>query len=111
MEVTIYALILLIQRLISVLLIGDVLRKQLILARRPIEPRARATRSILIATAICILLMSIYPVYLDLITILGGSSRPDIIKIDSVAYNFNNATFSLFLSFFIWFLYRRALED
>lgn len=118
MSVTLYAIILLIFRGISVVLIIDVIRKQRQLRKRPIsslatdEQRRRAAllREEMYKLAVIALGVNFVPILVDVLTAVSITTRPDTIGLVSVVYMFSYAFGTLLLTGIIWRMYRDALK-
>lgn len=112
MEAVLYASLLLVFRVVSITQLLDVIRKQRALRQRPIESAtASSLREDLYVLAIGGLLCNIYPIYVDVATILGFDDRPDIIGPQSVLYMLCFSGFMLFLTTILWRMYRKSLDD
>ena len=118
MSVAVYALLLLIFRAVSVVLIIDVIRKQRQLRKRPIsrnstnEQRRRAAllREDMYKLAIIALGVNFVPIIVDVLSVISITARPDTIHPVSVLYMFSYAFGTLLLTGIIWRMYRDALK-
>lgn len=111
MDVVLYASILLVFRIISVWLIVDVIKKQMILRRRPIrDTKARQLREEMYRLVIVALLVNIVPILVDVLTIFNITTRPDVINPVSVLYMFSYAIGTLVITAIVWRIYRDALK-
>ena len=111
MPVELYALMLLIFRIVSVGLIVDVIRKQIELRRRPIgNKEAKQLREDMYKLAITALALNIIPILVDVFTIFGITTRPNTVGIISVIYMLSYASGTLLLTGIIWRMYRKALK-
>lgn len=111
MPVTLYALLLLIFRFISMALIIDVIKKQRQLRKRPIKSKKAATlREDMYRLALVAMGVNVVPIAVDLLTIINVTTRPDIINPVSVVYMFSYAFGTLILTFIIWRMYKGALK-
>ena len=111
MPVTLYALLLLVFRFVSMTLIIDVIRKQRQLRKRPIKSLKAATlREDMYRLALVAMGVNVVPIAVDLLTIINITTRPDIINPVSVLYMFSYAFGTLILTFIIWRMYRGALK-
>ena len=111
MPVELYALMLLIFRIVSVGLIVDVIRKQIELRRRPIgNKEAKQLREDMYKLAITALALNIIPILVDVFTIFGITTRPNTVGIISIIYMLSYASGTLLLTGIIWRMYRKALK-
>ena len=111
MPVELYALMLLIFRIVSVGLIVDVIRKQIELRRRPIgNKEAKQLREDMYKLAITALALNIIPILVDVFTIFGITTRPNTVGIISVIYMLSYVSGTLLLTGIIWRMYRKALK-
>lgn len=111
MPVTLYALLLLIFRFISMALIIDVIKKQRQLRKRPIKSAKAATlREDMYRLALVAMSVNFVPIAVDLLTIINITTRPDVINQVSVLYMFSYAFGTLILAFIIWRMYEGALK-
>lgn len=111
MPVTLYAMLLLIFRFVSVILITDVIRKQRQLRRRPIKSIQAATlREDMDRLALVAMGENVIPIAVDLLTIINITTRPDVINPISVLYMFSYAVGTLILTSIIWRMYKDALK-
>lgn len=111
MPVTLYAMLLLIFRFVSVALITDVIRKQRQLRRLPIKSTKAATlREDMYMLALVAMGVNVIPIAVDLLTIINITTRPDVINPVSALYMFSYAVGTLILTFIIWRMYKDALK-
>ena len=111
MSVTLYALVLLIFRAVSMTLIFDVIRKQRLLRLRPIrDKRAGALREDMYKLAIVAMGVNFVPIAVDVLTIFSYTTRPDTIHPVSVLYMFSYSIGTLLLTAIIWRMYRDSLN-
>ena len=111
MPVEVYALMLLIFRIVSVGLIVDVIRKQIELRRRSIANKeAKQLREDMYKLAITALALNIIPILVDVFTIFGITTRPNTVGIISIIYMLSYASGTLLLTGIIWRMYRKALK-
>lgn len=111
MPVTLYALLLLVFRFVSMTLIIDVIKKQRQLHKRPIKSQKAATlREEMYRLALVAMGVNVVPIAVDLLTIMNITTRPDIINPVSVVYMFSYAFGTLILTFIIWRMYKGALK-
>lgn len=111
MPVTLYALMLLVFRTASIALIVDVIRKQIILRKRPVDnPRVAWLRQAMYTMALFALAMNIIPVIIDILTIFDYTTRPAVIQPVSVVYMLNSSVGTLILTALIWRMYRDSLK-
>lgn len=111
MSVTLYAIILLLFRAVSMTLIVDVIKKQLELRKRPIRnKKAALLREDMYKLAVVALGVNIVPVMVDVLTIFSFTARPDTIHPVSVLYMFSYGVGTLLLTGIIWRMYRDALK-
>ena len=111
MPVELYALMLLIFRIVSVGLIVDVIRKQIELRRRPIgNKEAKQLREDMYKLAITALALNIIPILVDVFTIFGITTRPNTVGIISIIYMLSYASGTLLLTGIIWRMYRKSLK-
>lgn len=111
MPAELYALILLILRIISVALIVNVIHKQTILRKRPIkDARAGILRKDMYKLTLVALAMNIVPIMVDVLALLGHTTRTNNISWVSVAYVFSYSVGSLTLTRIIYKMYRKSLE-
>ena len=111
MPVELYALMLLIFRIVSVGLIVDVIRKQIELRRRPIgNKEAKQLREDMYKLAITALALNIIPILVDVFTIFGITTRPNTVSIISIIYMLSYVSGTLLLTGIIWRMYRKALK-
>ena len=111
MPVTLYALLLLVFRFVSMTLIIDVIKKQRQLRKRPIKSqKAAKLREEMYRLALVAMSVNVVPIAVDLLTIINITTRPDIINPVSVVYMFSYAFGTLVLTFIIWRMYKGALK-
>ena len=111
MNVILYATILLVLRIVSVYFIVDVIRKQRELRRRPIRSqKAAMLREQMYGMATIALGVNFIPILVDVLTIVGITTRSDTINYVSVVYMFSYAFGTLLLTGIIWRMYRDALK-
>ena len=111
MPVTLYALLLLIFRFISMALIIGVIKKQRQLRKRPIKSAKAATlREDMYKLALVAMGVNFVPIVVDLLTIINITTRPDVINPVSVLYMFSYAAGTLVLTSIIWRMYKDALK-
>lgn len=111
MSVILYATILLIFRFLSMSLIIDVIRKQRTLRKRPIKSKAAASlREDMYRLAILAMGMNIIPIVVDVLTLVGQTTRPSIINGVSVLYMFSYSIGTLLLTGIIWRMYKDSLR-
>lgn len=111
MPAELYAALLLVFRVVSVTLIVDVIIKQRELKKRPIaDTKAAVLREDMYKLTIVALAMNFIPIIVDVLTIVGIGSRPDIIPWPSVIYMFSYSFGTLALTSIIYRMYRKSLE-
>lgn len=111
MDIKTYATILLVIRIVSMILIGVVLYKQLMLFKRPIDKEITHYRRLLFFLALAIFLGNIIPALIDILTIFGDLERSArIVKPISVIYTMDAAGTSVLSSLMIFAIYRNALH-
>src|SRR5690606_24842139 len=103
MPTEIYALLLLIFRLLSVGLLINVLYKQTILRKRPVhDTRAEILRRDMYTLTWVAFLMNIVPIIVDVSSIMGHGTRPSVIEWLSVGYVFSYSFGTLALTAIIY---------
>lgn len=109
MDIQLYAAILLTTRIVSLFLMGSVLKRQLELFKLPIDKEIRNYRIILFLLAVAIFAGNIVPALIDLLTILGEITRSTN-KINGVGlvYSLAWALTSLLSAILIAWLYRMS---
>lgn len=111
MSVVLYAIMLLVFRVVSLVLILDVIKKQRLLKKRPIRSKKAAIlREEMYRLAIIAFGVNIIPIVVDVLTVLSFTTRPNIIHPVSVLYMFSYAVGTLLLTSIIWRMYRDALK-
>lgn len=98
-------------RIISVIIISRVIRRQWQLLRLHIHPALRRFRLVLIFLSLAILLGNMIPIVIDAATLFVPTGRPAQIRPLSVGYAMSNAITSVISSYLIWTLYRLAAEQ
>ena len=110
MPVEIYAIILLVLRAVSVYMAVDVIRKQIKLRKRTVRNKeVLELRETMYRETLLILATNIIPIFVDILTVIGMSSRPHSISFESVLYVFSYAITVLLLSRSRQRMYRKAL--
>ena len=118
MSVALYALMLLTFRLIAVVQIFDVIRKQRELRKRPISSKgtkkerteAAEFREMMYRLAWIAMAVNFVPIIVDVLTIINVTTRPTVIHPVSVVYMFSYAFGTLILTSIIRRMYRDALK-
>lgn len=109
MNIQLLALILLIARIVSQTFITLVLRRQWRLRNTKTHPTIKSYRKVLAALAIMIFIGNIYPMLLDLYTLVNPEVRTSQnINIVGVAYSLDNSLTFMVASILIWALYKLA---
>lgn len=109
MDIQLYAAILLIIRIITMVLMGFVLKRQLELFKLPIDKEITLYRKILFALALLIFLGNIIPAAIDLLTLTGDIIRSTrTVNGASLTYTLAWACTSLLSSVLIFWLYRMS---
>lgn len=96
---------LLLLRIVAVIFMTLVLRRQYKLFKEPVEPEAVHVRLVLFIFAVVIMVGQIVPIMIDLATILADVKRttPNAL---GVAYGYSNATTAAISSILFWLIYR-----
>lgn len=111
MSTVLYAVILLIFRVISMSLIIDVIKKQRQLRKRPIKDhKVVSLREDMYKLAILAMAMNIIPIIVDVLTLFSFTTRPATINVVSVVYMFSYSFGTLLLTGIIWRMYRDSLR-
>lgn len=111
MPAELYALILLVFRIIAVSLLVNVIDKQIKLRKRPIrDKRAQVLREEMLQLTLVALAMNIIPIVVDVLALFGRTTRSSNISWLSVAYVFSYSIGSLVLTRIIYRMYRKSLE-
>lgn len=112
MSVELYALMLLVFRFFTMKwMLADVIRKQIILRRRPItNVKAGNLREKMYILAWVSFAMNIVPATIDVLTLFGITQRPPIINFWSVIYMLSFSLGCLTISYIIKLVYRDALS-
>lgn len=112
MDIKEVASILLIGRLVSATFISLVIKRQLALFKKPIDPGLVGFRRILFFLSLAVLVGNIIPIVLDVATILAGDSlhREDSPSLVGVSYAFSNCITSAISAILIWTMYRQAAK-
>lgn len=107
MELQVLAPILIVGRIITICFIVAVIRKQWRIRKSPIHPRLQNLRKVLTLLAILVFVGNLYPLFLDVITLLPPDIRTsNVINMLGVVYALdNNITFML-AAILIWTLYK-----
>ena len=109
MDIHTYAAILLATRVVSMFLMGAVIRRQLQLFKLYIDKEIRHYRIILFVLAIAIFAGNVIPAGIDLLTITGDLVRSSkVVNGVSLVYTGAWATTSLLSSILIFWLYRMS---
>lgn len=109
MDIKIYAAILLTTRIVSLVLMGLVLKRQLQLFKLPIDKEIRNYRIILFLLAIAIFAGNIVPATIDLMTLLGQITRSTTtINGVGLIYSMAWTLTSLLSGILIFWLYRMS---
>ena len=109
MDIHTYAAILLATRVVSMFLMGAVIRRQLQLFKLYIDKEIRHYRIILFVLAIAIFAGNVIPAGIDLLTITGYLVRSSkVVNGVSLVYTGAWATTSLLSSILIFWLYRMS---
>ena len=112
MSVSLYALLLLIFRAISIYLIIDVIRKQKQLRKRVLKDKdVIILRRDMYILSIAVLCINIIPVVVDISTLFGYTTRPDNVNILSVLYVLSYSIGTLLLTLILWRMYRNSLKQ
>lgn len=112
MPAELYALMLLIIRAVAIKwIVYDVMRKQIILRRRPIkDKRAAEFREDMFKIAILFLIVNIPPTVIDVLGSLGVGQRPEFIPALSVVYTLTFSLGTLALTYMVKRVYRSSLD-
>lgn len=104
------ALILLLGRLVSVVFMILVVRRQRVLSKLPVNPQLRPLRKTLNRLSFAVLIGNIIPIILDASTIIAANSleREDSPSVIGVSYAFSNCITAAISAYLIWTLYKQA---
>lgn len=109
MDIKVYAAILLIVRIASMILMGAVLKRQLQLFKMPIDKEIKHYRIILFLLALAIFAGNIIPATIDFLTTVDGLTRSaKTINGVGLVYSMAWAVTSLLSAVLIWWLYRMS---
>ena len=110
MDIKQIAATLLVGRLVSVIFIFFVIRKQYQLMKLPIAPELVAFRKVLFAIALVIFVGSLVAISVDILTLLSSNSleRAKTVSGTNMLYVFTNELVAIMSAVFIWLLYRLA---
>lgn len=109
MDIKVYAAILLIVRIASMILMGAVLKRQLQLFKMPIDKEIKHYRIILFLLALAIFAGNIIPATIDFLTIVDGLTRSaKTINGVGLVYSMAWTATSLLSAILIWWLYRMS---
>ena len=111
LSIEVYAVILLIVRLISMGLMWKVIQRQWSLFKKPIDESIKNFRKLLFVIALAIVAGNITPMVIDVLTIFATTDRPPFVSLTSLAYTFNAAGTALLSSYLIWRLYKLADDE
>lgn len=112
MSIVLIAGLLLIFRVVSDILIAQVIRRQWRLLKLPVpeayredEKSIKKFRKILFLLSIAIFIGNAIPIVIDALTLFVETGRPAELRAVSVAYAFSNATTALISATLVWLLY------
>lgn len=109
MDIHTYAVILLVIRIASMILMGLVIKRQLELFRLRVPQEIKLYRVILFVLALGIFIGNITPAIIDVLTIFGDVDRSArIVKPISLLYTIDAAGTALLSSILIFWLYRMS---
>lgn len=109
MDIQVLAILLLIGRVVSMAFIFMVLLRQWQIRKAKTHPRLIAMRRVLALLALLVFAGNIYPLILDILTIVMPSIRStQVINLAGVLYSVDNNLTFMFASILIWTLYRLA---
>lgn len=106
MDIRTIATLLLLGKIISLVFILLVLKKQWNIRKKTIHPTLRKYRTILFVLALVILIGTIIPIVVDLLTLLTNIDRENSPSIAGIIYAFSNDITFLIASILIWTLYK-----
>lgn len=108
MDIKTLTLIFLGLRLVSMVFIVDVIKKQVRLLRRPVDPKLKNMRMVLLGVSLVIFLGNLIPIGIDIATQFVETGRPTPVRPISVAYGLSSNIPALLSSILIWLLYKMA---
>jgi hypothetical protein len=107
MDIKIIALTLLTARIVSVVFLLSVLRKQWAVLRTKDHPELGTLRRVLFYLSMVIFLGQFVPILIDAATLVAQVKRSDPNPL-GVAYAYSNAFTAMISSLLLWFVYRLA---
>lgn len=112
MDIKTLALILLVAHIISIFFIVFVIKRQRELSKLPIDPELLPFRQSLSHLAVAILIGSIIPIFIDVLTVFTYDSltREDSPSLANIVYGVANAITLVISSYLIWTLYKQAAK-
>lgn len=110
MDIKTVALILLLGRIVSVVFMVLVVKRQRILSKLPVNPQLRPLRKTLNHLSLAVLVGNIIPIFLDISTVIAANSleREDSPSVVGVSYAFSNCITAGISAYLIWTLYKQA---
>lgn len=112
MDIKDVALLLLLGRIVSVVFISLVIKRQLALFKKPIDPGLVGLRRTLFLLSLGVFVGNLIPIAIDILTIATASSlhREDSPSIAGVTYALSNCVTASVSAVLIWTMYRQAAK-